>query len=287
MKTHLIILLFTGFTTSSFAFDLEDYATTYRATRDAHMKAQSEWTDANNSMNQLKNYLKANCLQIEDASGFSYSNVNGLMSGSCNRDNESAHATGGVLPRVGKLKFGDKIGRILELQPAFSQYSISSLNSSTASANSFPVGDLEDFATMYRASRDASLAAKKQLIEMNSRVTKIPGCVKTNSTVQGLVDAQVTAEITNNATLDPVVVGRAKENLIFQDFNTKYQAMRGVLYTKTVELLLSTAPHVAAREAYKASVAVYVHSLSCNPETGINANDRLLYDPYSPEINPF
>ena len=89
MKLKYIVLMMTGLSLNSYAFDLEDYNTTRRATRDAFLLAQTDFAQSKNAYDDYKNLLKVNCYQISDASTFSLANLDGLITGACNRDGQN------------------------------------------------------------------------------------------------------------------------------------------------------------------------------------------------------
>lgn len=117
MKGLSLLALFTSVSFSAFAFDLEDYATTFRATRDAYLKAANELELALPVVENRKKLLEDSCYKITNAD---FENLQGLRSGSCNRDGESPYSSGGVL-RSG-VSVGDKLSDLINMTPSFATF---------------------------------------------------------------------------------------------------------------------------------------------------------------------
>ncbi len=114
MKSLAVLILLTSASFSAYSFDLEDYATTYRATRDAYFKAANELELAIPVVENRKKLLEGSCYKI---SGADFKNLKGLRSGSCSRDGESPYSSGGVY-RSG-VSLGDKLGDLINMTPSF------------------------------------------------------------------------------------------------------------------------------------------------------------------------
>jgi hypothetical protein len=114
MKSLAVLILFTTASFSAYSFDLEDYATTYRATRDAYIKAANELELAIPVVENRKQLLEDSCYTI---SGADFANLKGLRSGSCAADGKSAYSSGGVY-RSG-VSLGDQLGDLINMTPSF------------------------------------------------------------------------------------------------------------------------------------------------------------------------
>ncbi len=112
MKSLAILILFTTASFSAYSFDLEDYATTYRATRDAYYKASYELELAIPVVENRKQLLEDSCYII---SGADFANLKGLRSGSCAADGKSAYSSGGVY-RSG-VSLGDQLSDLINMTP--------------------------------------------------------------------------------------------------------------------------------------------------------------------------
>ena len=251
MKIYSIALMLTGLSLNSHAFDMGDYDTTRRATRDAFFEAQKTFADSKNAYDDYSNLLKENCLQIIDSSTFSMANVSGLMNGACNCDGQGSHASGGVLPTSGNAKLGDKIARIIELLPAPAAKNIDDIKI---------LGRFSDLELALRTKRDADLV---------SRMTAVNASNVTISTL-----SQCSGEST--VVTKWKAAGATNTTLI-----NRYKALRTDLITKATDLKRATNSYIAAKNAYRGSSMVYLKSLGCT-NTGANTI-RMRYDPFVPE----
>jgi hypothetical protein len=241
MKLKTITLMLLTFSSNSFAFDLEDYAGTMRATRDAMIKAQNELALASDAFFGYRKLLISNCYVLSNE--VDIKNLDGLMTGACNRDGETPHTYGGVKKASG-VRLGDRISRMIKLTPFMSPKSFSADNNMTT------LRALRD--TQIQDGVDAQLA-KGLTITFNSSCTP-----------------------KNDAIIKAVTAG-----LDFEDVMSTYRARRDAFLKAADELLLATAPYKAAMEAYKAATAVFVKNSKC--ESGAGRKNLALYDPYIPD----
>ena len=114
MKSLAVLILFTTASFSAYSFDLEDYAGTFRATRDAYIKASYELELAIPVVENRKQLLEDSCYTI---SGADFANLKGLRSGSCAADGKSAYSSGGVY-RSG-VSLGDQVSDLINMTPSF------------------------------------------------------------------------------------------------------------------------------------------------------------------------
>ena len=113
MKSLAVLILFTTASFSAYSFDLEDYAGTFRATRDAYIKASYELELASPVVENRKQLLEDSCYTI---SGDDFANLKGLRSGSCAADGKSAYSSGGVY-RSG-VSLGDQVSDLINMAPS-------------------------------------------------------------------------------------------------------------------------------------------------------------------------
>jgi hypothetical protein len=231
MKFGIFLLLFGLCSGQSQAFDLEDYATTYRATRDAYLKALNEAILAKSPFDQMlgvaKLYEKA-CYRIK--TGPNLVNIEGLLSGACNFDGQLPHkGTGGPKEKDGSPKIGDQWATLLNLAPINSK---------------FPYRDFEDIATQYRARRDELIKNdnEKALADAAGfRLELIPNCV-----VQ-----------------DELLATHLRRPLAIEDWSTTFRAVRDAYMMAMNQLALATGPYKGAKEAYQAATTVYAVTTDC------------------------
>lgn len=183
MKSLMILTLMVA-STPAMAFDLEDYATTYRATRDAYLKALNEyglasrvWATAITLTGQLTPH-NADMVRVSQ----------GLNSCSGIKESKDLRSKAKVLPEFTDLL---KDSRVLKVQTAkgsqeqlddliadmnsyYAQFSNSAFDDITVLTTDPPFTpdaswiyksqfDLEDYATTYRATRDAATKALNEL----------------------------------------------------------------------------------------------------------------------------
>lgn len=247
MKKHILTILTLAVSGSSYAFDLEDYATTMRATRDAILSAQTQMADAKNAFDDFKNILAANCYQVNDSSNFSLANIDGVMTGTCNKDGQKADVAGGVLAVSGTKKLGTVLSRLIELTPAPVAYRLGDIQ--ILGNNSELVGTLvSQRTTDYDTRRSAMQSA---IVTITTKT----GCTKTNNSIA--------SAISRGASLE--------------DMATKYSALRDNLLLRLTELKQATPPFIAAKSAYRTASMVYLKSLDCQPNV---LSHRWRYDPF-------
>ena len=247
MKTKILSILALTVSCSSYAFDLEDYATTMRATRDAMQKAQLDIAHSKNSFDDLKNLLAANCYQVNDSSNFSLSNLDGLMTGTCNKDGQKADPAGGVLVTAGTKKLGTVLSRIIELTPAPVAVRYGDIRILGV------MGDVNSTLMSQRNTEYDTRVSDMQAVTVT--VTAKSGCTKTNNSIA--------AALAKGATLN--------------DFADKYKILRDQLNSRINELKLATPAFIAARSAYRTASMVYVKSLGCQANI---LSHRWRYDPF-------
>jgi hypothetical protein len=250
MKLTMNILLLLTLSSQANAFDLEDYATTFRATRDELMMAQTKFAHYKNRYDDFLNLLKANCKQVQDVNDLS-KNLSGLMTGKCNRDGEESDPSGGTLSTSGNKKLGDLMARIIELSPSFTNlYKVSIIGNYS---NLFYTLD------NYRSNeRDRKFNETLGLTD-DVVVTNVSGCLRKDTS------------ITKTGTTD-------------EDLKWKYINYRADLYSRLRELKSATAPAIAAKRAYNAATSIYTRGINCSKPFG--NIDRLKYDPFLP-LNPW
>jgi len=183
MKSLMILALMFA-TTPAQAFDLEDYATTYRATRDAYLKALNEYGIASRVM--ATNITLTGQLTPHNAD--TVRAADGLNSCSGIKESKDLRSKAKVIPEFTDLL---KDPRVLKVQAAqgtqqqlddlvadmnsyYDQFSTSAFDDITV-LNTNPSFtsdvmwmyktqfDLEDYATTYRATRDAFLKSLNEL----------------------------------------------------------------------------------------------------------------------------
>jgi len=272
MKYISIITVLLGMSSNALAFDLEDYATTYRATKDAYEKAQRDLTLTLNDLNQLKNYLAANCLKVVDTSNYQFPNLDGLISGTCNLDGEDAYVNGGVALKTQKVKIGDLMRGILERIPAEAV-----MTSPTGSRYNI-VGAQRPYESTYEQMQQMNDAMSKGMQVINQasiKIVRIPsGCTKTNATADAVITE---ASTRNGSTLAD------EETNLFNNLSSLFKARRDAQLQAAKELKLATGPFFAARDAYHAATATYTNGIGCDGLVGFTSTMRLIRDPYVPE----
>lgn len=231
----------------SFGFDLEDYATTYRSTRDAYQRSLLEFTLAKGSLDRTlaiaKSWEKA-CYRLNIGKSDQFLNVQGTLSGACNKDGQLPHSSGGPKTSDGSPKFGDQLSTLINLAPLTSR---------------FPEGDIEDANTSYRAFRDTLRAQRRSaFIEagMPMTIETIPNCV--------VQDEALNQSLRRQATLE--------------EFHRTFREVRDAFLWAGENLELATGPYKAAMSAYQAAVAVYSVTSDCESTLARSPLDRT--DPY-------
>jgi len=250
MKYNLLVLTMSLFSVQSYGFDLEDYATTYRATRDAYFKAQNEIRlakDPMDEMNAMLHRLEDACYRPNWGTADRFVNFDGIMTGACNADGALPHRTGGPKLTDGTQKFGDQMATLVELSP------VTSL---------FPTFSTENAAGNYRARRDAVMKASNEAFLSKYQspmiLETIPNC-----------------KVKDQSLRDYITANWSGWN---DDFFTTYRAVRDAFLKAANEVQLATSPYVAAQKAYEAAVTVYNMVNDC--ETNLGRESIQYYDPY-------
>ena len=107
MKSLTFVALLMSLSLNAYSFDLEDYATTFRATRDAYTKQSNELEMALPVVLNRKQLLEDSCYKI---TGIDLANLQGLRSGSCLADGATASSS---------VSLGQKISDLINMTPAF------------------------------------------------------------------------------------------------------------------------------------------------------------------------
>ena len=107
MKSLKFVAVLMTLSLNAYSFDLEDYATTFRATRDAYMKQANEVELALPVILNKKQLLEDSCYKI---TGIDLANLKGLRSGSCLADGVAASNS---------VSLGQKISDLINMTPAF------------------------------------------------------------------------------------------------------------------------------------------------------------------------
>ena len=262
MKLNLLLLTLLMIPQSSYGFDLENYATTYRATRDAYLKAVNELALAKtpmDKMNAMMQRLEAACYQVNWGPENKPANSAGLYNGACNLDGELPDPLHGPKPKDGLLKFGTQFATLINLAPVTSN---------------FPYHDSEDSATGYRAARDHIAKYRNELFLARYQdpwiLKTIPNCVVKDQDFRDFVEA--------NRNSSPNVTGSSATVSWFEDTMTTYRAVRDAYLKAANELALAAAPYQAAKDAYEAASIVFNAVSDCEENLGRDNPDY--YDPY-------
>jgi hypothetical protein len=278
---------------SIYAFDLEDYATTYRSTRDAYIKAQHELALSKDKFDSMVKFYKANCIKINDRAGFNIKNIDNLISGSCNRDGEKAYVNGGVLPKIYKEKMGDLFFKLFDRVPGL--LGSDSSDSGDTNLNPYPriggfTGDLEDWHSRYRMKRDATLKASlsDRFTGQDYRLERIEdGCTPTDDSLSKIFTVKKAHFKSGGywTDLNDEQFDQSTWNSILKDHSNNLTARRNDYIKAFQDLYLATPPFFAAMDAYQAATATYTQSLDCSVKgSGISSNWKLVVDPYAPKI---
>jgi hypothetical protein len=254
MKFHLLIPFLSLISINSYGFDLEDYATTYRATRDAYLKAANEFVLAKapmDQMNAMMHRLEAACYKVNWGPENRPSGMQGLMSGACNVDGELPDPLRGPKLKDGSIKFGTQFATLINLAPLTSN---------------FPYHDSQDSATQYRAARDHVSKYRNELFLANHQtpwhLTSIPNCVVKDQAFRDFVESNRNSTSMN----------------WFDDTMTTYRAVRDAFFKAANELALATGPYQASKDAYEAAAMVFTTVSDCEDNLGRENPDY--YDPY-------
>jgi ABC-type transporter lipoprotein component MlaA len=145
---HFLKLALLGFVYSAMAFDLEDYATTYRATRDAYLKAANELKLATGP------YKAARDAYVAATATYTKSLYERRRLGEKEMSGDASHLK--ILQsaywNAGSSESADgTVENIVKFMDTFKP------------SNGRKLFDLEDYATTYRATRDAYLKAANEL----------------------------------------------------------------------------------------------------------------------------
>jgi len=240
MKSKLLILLIALGSLPGYAFDLEDYATTYRATRDASMKAGNELGLAYGPFLQafsVAKKMEAACYRLKD---YQFNNFNGLFLGTCAKDGSLPYKNGGPKLADGGTKIGDKLANLINSLPL------------GASVPSFDA-DME----RYRAWRDQG--ARAHALSKSFGLEEIPDCVPSNLSLNLLIKKAVDQAIANGGTIND-----ALDSTLLSDYFTTLSATRDAFLKAANESQLAIGPYKSAMDAYKAATAVYVTVSRCS-----------------------
>lgn len=277
MKSRLLIILLSMVSLQSYGFDLEDYATTYRATRDAILKAGNELALAKDPYDLsttpfLK--LEAGCFRLKSLK-HSMVNFEGLMSGACNKDGALPYKNGGPKLADDSEKLGDKIAVLINMLPF------------TAS-----LPDFDTDLSRYQARREQLRTQRKAALLADlgdgamGKLEAIPDCIPTDRAVYNQIQLAI-SKATTAGEADPIgsalsYMSRSDENgqLIapMEDWATTHRATRDAFLKSANELELAIGPYKSARAAYEAANVVFTSMLGCE---GTMAREGVqYYDPY-------
>jgi len=269
MKTKLLTLLLTTCSLNAFGFDLEDYATTYRATRDAYKKAQNELALSKDAMDDYNAYLAANCLKVWDDAHYDFPNLGNLISGSCNRDGEASYVNGGVMPKSSKTKIGDILLGVIDRTPV-----------QVVSSKVVPLEPGSPIWMIGYITNNMLGNRVKEIDSANVRVERIAsGCTKTSTAVDSYITARAKNLSPDPENIDPAVKASVEAGHL-EDIAVTFKDKRSAMLKAAVELKLATGPFFSARDAYHAATSTYTMNLDCDSGLGITATDRVLRDPY-------
>lgn len=248
MKNKKWFLIFATLSFNAVAFDLEDYATTLRATRDAYLKASVERDLAYGPLKNLHNLYVQSCYKIS-GNELLTKNIQGLHDGMCNEDTKQAHPGGGVYRPDGSL--GDMLYSLILATPLHIDLPLS------LTANSDPVAN-----TMH--------------YRMRVKNTDIAAAY--TASINLTFEKDLSCTITKNYLGQKVGETDSDFNLRMDFFKIRYNARYAAYVKASSELQLATGPFKAAFAAYQAATSVYVAASECTQGTG----SKEYYDPYVP-----
>lgn len=277
MKNRLLITLLSLVSVNSFGFDLEDYATTYRATRDAYLKAANEFALAKDPYDLATTpflQLEAGCFRLKSLK-HSMVNMEGLMSGACNKDGALPYKNGGPKLADNSEKLGDKIALLINLLPF------------TASLPDFntDLSRYRDRNSQLKTARKAALLADLGDGAMG-KLEAIPDCVPTDRSVYNEIQLAITRATEANES-DPVGAAlnymgtKDYENITYNrmaDWATTHRATRDAFIKTADELELAVGPYKSAKAAYESGSVVFTSMIGCDGTLG--RDGMQYYDPY-------
>jgi len=272
MKSKLLILILGMASVQSYGFDLEDYATTYRATRDAYVKAANELALAEGPFRLATSVMlkmEEGCFRMKDNH---FENYQGLKDGTCAKDGQLPYQNGGPKLASNAVKVGDKLALLINSLPV------------TVSAPNYGWSGENSVSVRYGAWRDQEAKAFSE--SKTYAIEEIPGCVPTNLTMnrafkKAVIDAAAASD--NDVLAYFRLSDRSSTDLKGQfdinDYVTTYRATRDAFLKATNELQLAIGPYMAAKEAYQSASAVYTMYERCEGGS-FGRKGYQLQDPY-------
>ena len=224
MKTLIVLILGLG-TQYSNAFDIEDYATTYRATRDAYKKASGDLRLAEkNLIYVLKSYSGVLPMRMS-----TYSKIGSGLT-NCSYLKDCA-----ALTKDKKLAMFDSIV----------SYDVKLKNViKSAGGSSTELADLRSDIVSYHENMDSSIITEEQIL-----FTAQPATV--------VWDEDVVGTIVGNGGTDPFGNNT-------NDTMTEFRALRDNYLKALTEVKLARAPYMAAKSAYSEALRAYYNSTVCS-----------------------
>ncbi len=242
-------LLLATLSFNAMAFDLEDYATTLRSTRDAYIKAANERNLSYGPLKNLHNLFVQSCYKISGNELFT-KNIQGLHDGMCNEDTKQAHPGGGVYRADGSL--GDMLYSLILATPLHVKLPLS-LNA-----------DLSD------------PLANTMYYRMITKNKEIADLYKSNINITFQKDTACT--ITKNYLGQKAGESNSDFELRMDDFKIRYNAQYAAYVKASMEVQLAIGPFKSAFAAYQAATSVFVSASECTQGMG----GKEYYDPYVP-----
>ena len=240
------ILVFATLSFNAIAFDLEEYAGTFRATRDAYIKASNERNLSYGPLKNLHNLFVQSCYKISGNELFT-KNIQGLHDGMCNEDTKQAHPGGGVYRPDGSL--GDMLYSLILATPLHVKLPLS--------LNAINVAN-----TMY-------YRMTKKNMEIANLYT---------SSINITFEKDTTCTITKNYLGQKAGESNNDFEIRMDDFKTRYNEHYAAYVRASMELQLATGPYKGAFAAFQAATSVYVAASECTQGVG----GKEYYDPYVP-----
>jgi hypothetical protein len=166
-KISIWMTVFT-MSTSCFAFDVEDYAGTYRATLQDYKNASTAFELNYSQLTVKERLLKSSCYKIV---GADFAHLEGLRNGTCAKDGEKPDKYGGAFGSGTKL--GTRIKDLLLSTPAWANFP--DVTSKVSAANTFN-------ATIIAADQGSAAVT----------ITLDPTCTPTNDYLASASPTQIT-----------------------------------------------------------------------------------------------
>ncbi len=233
LKKVLVFFIFINF--SSFSFDIEDYHTTYRATRDAYLAAANEFELTNHAFHDTLGLFKSGCYNFVHEDKLY---KQGIYDGSCNE-------------YIAGVKIScDGIGSATRTLPYYLDDLISHMTPNT-NLDDF-ISRMEEWTSTYLVESRSNVMAFRASIPLDS------------TTVVKNYDCSSTCEYLDNAT--PAQISDLMDTL-----NQRYNSMIHAYHM----LFDRIPPYKAAKAAYQAVSQVYTEEINCMDEIELIRTDYM------------